>query len=515
MNYHQFNKKILDYYISRSTSSFITLSIDRSDLEKIIPIKKIDSFDELKNCWNYLLKEIENIPQYFGLIAVQCFAASQMHSDEYNAADAYQVRLKETLGLEPEFNLQNLFRGSDPEIAVQEEIWHRAKEFFHKTFGLYLDIPARTRNTGRFVQYPKSQVLLTLEDLKPFTQFFLEEFKVGEDIPFHYFERRLQSSLGNIRLPIRIQTFFEDETKCRNCTRQVYDYFNRWQGEVYFGSNSIRTLAKTQNSETGVSSSRLLLIFEKNSPKFFVINEEQNIVSEIDANSLFSKHVLHPHEGLILFNEIDYENEFISSRFIYKSSINYILVNPQIKPEEYRSLERLNSEKTVIASNILLYKYVADDLHTPIILSKYLQAKNPVSLFGGIKLSRKKEYLVGFGPSIHCTSNHTVLCDHNRYDYDPMRATVGNYKVRVDNFKDVEFRIIEGNRLMAPIMSNNIGWNLRSFKIEEGFHVEGCYTSFESDNEIREWINLNLHKKKKKRYQESNVLFKAINQATI
>jgi hypothetical protein len=514
MNYHQFNNKIVDYYNSRSTSSFCNLSIDRTDLEKIVSVEQIKSFHELKFSWNNLLEETENTPHYFGLIAVQCFAASQMHSDESNAADAYQIRLKEVLGLDDDYNLQNLFRGDDPHIFAQEELWHGAKEFLQKRFGLYLDIPARTRNAGRFVQYPKSQVLLTLEDLKYFTQFFFEEFQAKEDIPFFYFRQRLHASLKNIRQNARIQSLFGDETKNENCVRQVYDYFNKWEGLVYHDQNVFKS-PLNKKTECSNKSLRLLLVFEENGPKFLIINEDYDIVSDlVGDNILSSKHVPYPYTGLILFNEMEYENEYVSSRFLYSNTNNYIVINTQLRPAEYRFLEKKSTEKFSIVPGIILYKYRFDELQNPFLFSKYIQAKNPVSLIGGIKLNRRKEYLVGYGPTIDFTSTHIVLQNNNRCDYNAIQATSGIYKVRVDNYKDVEFRLIETKELAVPIESKNIGWNLNSFKMEDKFHVEGCYTVSENYNGIRTWIDLNLQNKKK-RYNGTNALLKAINQANI
>lgn len=515
MDYSEFNNKILEYYISRSSSSFCNLSMDRTELEKIIPVAHIKLFDELKFCWNNLLEEAENIPQYFGLIAVQCFAASQMHRDESNAEDAYKIRLKQVLGLSGNYDLHALFHGDDPEIAVQEEIWYRAKTYFLENFGQNIHIPAKTKRAGRFVQYPKSQVLLTLEDLKHFTTFFSEEFTVNEAIPFPYFEKRLLSSLKNIHQSLRIQSLFDDDTKIENCVQQIYDFFNNWDGEVYLSKSSPVSSAQIKKAENVSQPLKLLLVFENNEPCFFLINENLEIISGVEAAGILASEIIpYPYNGLMLFNEMDYENEFISSRFLFSDSTNYILINAQSNPAEYRFLETNGVNKPLIAPGTYLFQYRFDEDAKRSVLSKYIQAKNPVSLVGGLKLNRRREYLVGYGPSIQCRSTHIVIHQNSRCNYDEATATAGVYKIRVDNCKDLEFHLIEKKELLEPIRSQNIGWNLCSFKIEEAFQMEGCYTICHNENDTRTWIDLSLQKKKK-RYRGTNLLLKAINQATI
>lgn len=514
MDYKEFNNKILNYYISRSTSTFCNLSIDRTDLEKLIPVGQIKLFEELKSCWNNLLEEVEGTPQYFGLIAVQCFAASQMHRDEKNAEDAYKIRLKEVLGLDEKYNLQILFHGDDSDIAVQEEIWYGAKTYFQKILGQHLEIPVRTRYAGKFVQYPKSQVLLTLEDLKYFTSFFSEEFTVNEAIPYHYFEKRLFASLQNIRQSQRIQSLFNDDSKIKSCIRQIYDFFNNWKGEVYLYRDSLVYPTQMKRDVNLSGHNRLLLIYEDNHPAFSLINENFEIVSAVEVtNVLEGEKIQYPYTGLMLFNELDYENEFISSRFLYNDTNNYILINAQVRWAEYRFLKTNGVHKFSIAPDIYLFQYRFDQNGKLSPLSKYVQAKNPVCMVGGIKLSRRKDYLVGYGPTIQCSLSHIVLHQNSRCNYDTAQAGVGIYKIRVDNFKDLEFQLIEKKELLEPIQSQNIGWNLCTFKMEAAFQIEGCYTVCNGKSDTRTWIDLNLQKKKE-RYRGTNVLLKAINQGT-
>ncbi|MEI9954885.1 MAG: hypothetical protein WDM90_00885 [Ferruginibacter sp.] len=148
MTYQEFNKKVFDYYLSRSSSTFFTLSIDANEFNTLITIKEINQFKILKTSWNSLIDDKEGIPQYFGLISIQCFAASLMHEDETNSAEANQIRLCEILELEELSLLQSLFKGGDIINPIQEQIWHSAKLFLQKNLNQNLDLPAKINYAG-------------------------------------------------------------------------------------------------------------------------------------------------------------------------------------------------------------------------------------------------------------------------------------------------------------------------------------------------------------------------------
>jgi hypothetical protein len=143
MTYLELNKTILDYYLSRASSSFFTLSIDSTELSKIVEVELVSKFACLRHSWEPLLKINNNIPQYFGLLAVQCLAASMMENDKESTAEAYQIKLRKLLGLNDDSCLQNLFKGLDPANPIQEQIWYQAKVYLKKEHNLVLQIPSR------------------------------------------------------------------------------------------------------------------------------------------------------------------------------------------------------------------------------------------------------------------------------------------------------------------------------------------------------------------------------------
>src|SRR5258708_4488770 len=172
MNYEAFNRHIFQFYTLRNSTSFCDLGITTEDVEKICSIQEIHAFAELKHSWNDLLRIEKEIPQYFGLLAVQCLAATLMEADDDNSHRDYNVRLSQLLGLEEKHTLQALYLGDGAEGPIQEQIWQSAVEFLRLGFGLVIRIPDASSHAGRFIQYPKSQALLSKEDLKRCTSFY-------------------------------------------------------------------------------------------------------------------------------------------------------------------------------------------------------------------------------------------------------------------------------------------------------------------------------------------------------
>jgi len=258
------------------------------------------------------LRVRDSIPQYFGLLAIQCLAASLMQNNGEYTANSYQIRLEELLDIKDNNTLQNLFRGTNRNEPVQEEIWNSAKNFLKAELGFELNIPARTTGRGRFVQYPISQSLLNTEDLRHFTSFFAQEFQVKEILPFNYFRMRLDANFLNISITNRTKRLWENDQKRDRCLWQLYNYYNLWDGEVYITQkgNRIHT-GKASNNCLRLPQQKLVLLFDDGQPKFYINGEFDK---EINGENLFQiKNYNFFHKSLIIFIESDYPNEYQDS----------------------------------------------------------------------------------------------------------------------------------------------------------------------------------------------------------
>lgn len=515
MTYEEFNSKILDYYVQRVTSAFCTLSIDAIEFNKIIPANRISTFDILKYPWSILLIDKNGIPQYFGLIAIQCLAASLMQNDEISSVNAYQIRLCQLLNLDDYSALQSKFRGSHLDEPVQEEIWWSAKRFLNKRYGFNLRIPERSRNAGRYVQYPKSQALLNTEDLLNFTVFFSEEFQVGEILGFDFFKKRLEASLHNIELSRRTNSLLADSLKREQCIIQIYNYYNTWDGQIYKHTFSKKNILSTISVKSeNIYRQKLILIMSNTDPQLYYIGNGSKKLCLAEVFNLTDYKYITKH--LIIFCQHDYyPDEYEDSRFIDKETDCYIIVNRFYKSSEYRYLENNSIDKININDDLTLYKYRYSNSLTSSPLNIYIPKINPIRLRNGLRLNRSNQYLKGFAPIIICDFPYSIIYMDRKCDYNPETAPEGHYKVRTDYFRDIEFDILVKKVHEIVIRSRNSGWNLKKYTINTDHDIEGwsivSKATTKEINPTRFWMLLNMNKKKSKLSLEANTLFKAIN----
>lgn len=504
MNYTYFNKEVLEFYVERRNTSFCNLAIDEFDVSDIVV--NLPFFEELKRDWNKLLEAIDDIPQYFGLIAIQCFAASQRQADAENdiGENEYQVRLRNLLGIENDTILQQLYRGQDNQNPIQEQIWFAAKDFLQVKFGLELNIPNRNAYAGRYVQYPKSQSLLTKEDLKRFTFFFSEQFQVDEDISFDYFQKQCKDNIQNLVLRQRTINLLNDTQKQKLCYQQIFNYFSHWEGQVYIFERNINQPQVRQNQD--VVTSRLMLLFDDNEPKFYLDSNEialKNLFN-IDKYKYFEK-------GILLFSEHEYyKTEYENIRVLEENKVGYIILNSVQKPNEYVFLNQNNFEKIDLGNSIFLYKVNSNNVP----LGANFKV-NPAKLKGGIRVNRKRTYLLGFPPTIECNEAFSIMFEHKRLEND-FFSKVGVYKVRVNGYKDIEVEVKAPQIKKEIITPKNKGWDIQNLSFESSDPaLEGAIFNIKKEgitqSITRSWIDLNLDKSKYK--HKNNHLLIAINRA--
>ncbi len=504
MQYVNFNKKILNKYIERSNSRFINLAFDEYDIEDICD--ELPIFKELQSNWNKLLEIINDEPQYFGLIAIQCLAASQRQADSENdiGENEYQIRLRKLLGITNDATLQQLYKGIDAQNPIQEQIWFAAKDFFLEKYDLELKIPQININAGRYVQYPKSQSFFTKEDLKRFTVFFSENFHVDEDVSFDYFYKEGRNNMQIRGFRKRVQKLLENTEKQRQCYEQIFNYFNDWDGTIYnFDEKRNQT---TQKPNLYKETSRLILYFENNQP---FVHLDRKI---IDWKNIFNipNYKYFQHDLLFFSKHEYYHGEYEDTRQLESSSIGYIVLNTITKPNELSFLNNNNLEKTDLGNNIFLYKVISSNIGFG---SKY--ELNPARFKGGIRTSRKREYLVSYAPNIVCEQEISIIFEHKKIVYNPTSANEGTYKIRVGGYKDIIFNIVATKQSNQIIGSLEKGWNLQTLSPQlENAALEGGLLNLKNiETEqpiIRNWIDANL-KKTKSKYK--NHLLTAINRA--
>ncbi|WP_217601992.1 hypothetical protein [Chitinophaga sp. GbtcB8] len=508
MSYYDFNSKALTFYTQRAKTSFCSFSLDESEFALLIAPTEVGSFEILKADWTSLAENGNDVPRYFGLIALQCFAATLMEDGDEVTERAYKFRLKKLI--EPKIDLHLLFKAPFGTQTIQEKIWYDAKQFLEHRFGLRLEIPSRKTFAGRYVQYPLSQLLLKTEDLKDFTVFFAEHFLPEEDIPFDFFRKKLKEWFPRTISP-RAEKLLSDPLKQERCYEQLFNYFQSWSGEVIRkqrkGTYKIRNISKAEDKQVG----DLILMIDHGQHDFFFKKKA------IQIDEVFTLPGCHYfHRGILLFNPVpDYETDYEHSRFLYLNAITYLLVDRTFKAKEYDFLEKHASSKYLLAPSRTLFCYSLLSIGNSHPLQGYFYHVNPVFLSGGIKLGRANLFLTGFGPRIDYREKFNVLFENRPVEYDPQTALPGDYKVRVTHYRDVRFSIMNVNSFqsIAPLLE---GWDFHSLTVTEHPMLEGCMfylTDTPAQHPIRAWINANLAKKVNKIDRDQNLILTPLSYA--
>lgn len=473
-------------------------------------------FLDLHKNWESLLENIDGLPQFFGLIGLQCYAAHRMESDNHYTAADYKSRLSEVLGVAKE-QLQTLFAAADRfEQPVQERIWEAMRVFVDEEFGQQLDLPKPTTYAHRYTQFPKSQSLLNTEDLRHFTLFFYQTFEENEEVAYTYFKERLTQTINitKTRHSVRVM---EDPDKTERCYRQIYQFFNTWDGEV-FDPEQQKVIRKA-NSLQGDFHRQLFLRFEEGEP-IFLAGDKMQILQAISANDFFARAQRIRRQRGLLFLTLDeyYPEEYEAARYFFGDQACYVLLDKQQSSVEKQFLENRSNTKIDVSERLRLYRYDPTSAHPPIFFKKYMRPYRHIFFSGGIRVNRSREYLAGFGPMINSDSAFRVLYKNRKVAYAPATAELGMYVIRRDEKKDQFFQIVGSLPLQQPVPEISFGWNLSIYQPSIHPDIEGCVYRVtvpmtQPINVSREWITILTEGRRQKRTSVNHSLLRMLNNA--
>lgn len=467
----------LDRAVPNKTGSFAI------DLQRFLDENGFANFhfEEIKKSkWSLLLKgdyqENEcKIPKYFGLIALQCYAALLMENDGFSSERVYQDRFCELVGLSSNGNLQLKFREDFEQCKVQEAIWTSARNHF-LSLNVSISIPDLREGVRRYVQYPLSQVVLNKEDLKEFIPLFKNLEDIAEHVSFADFQRyfRIHKSrfLPTLKRPKnKKEDFTEVERKIR--IKQIFDFYCTDWHLSFIAEKGIRNSIKLPNCIAQVSGDQVELFDYLHNP--------------FDIESL-------PFKDYLLFKQSEYENEFD----VYKNlefGVEFLICCREGTPQSKKG------DKLLFGHNGFHFYRVkfanGDDLGD---LKLNIFEPFPLNITG-IKINRKGHFLHGFGPVIESkgnTHNFTIhFGNHRILNFNHLDCQVGEYKIKVSGHRDFSFVIADFKDINDIIESQETGWGLSTLEpVASGSRVNGLLFSLEKCSlgspSINTWIDKNI-----------------------
>ncbi len=502
-NYLEFNNWALEYYKYRNSYSIIgTLAIEVIEIENYCKKHSCDlKFPEIiEQDWSkLLLKDDNGNPKFFGLVALQCYAASLMENDSTTSVKDYKTRFKEISGNISE--IQNIFKEKIEGISVQEKIWIKSKEFL-STIGININIPKIKSFKGKYIQYPLSQVILNQEDLKEYVDFFIEIEKLFDEISFYTFQKYYKNNIGRFQFNRR-NNLKEDrpEYQINIKLKQIFDFYCSENWKVI--AESLVT------NRINIEDPKYILYYnELVETKIQLYNDQYDYIDF--PKTMFQKSRI---KGIVFFKKSDeYENEFDLVNYL-ENGAEYILVannnsnlnDLKIIKECFKCIS-FNNEK------LEFFKGRIDVNRLPSELIELINEPYPLKLVG-VKISRKKLYLINFPPKIINDKNKGYRV-YPEYNIDDVK--VGKYQIRVPGYSNLNFEIIENPKLKEIIHPEVVGLKISNLNIvKDEYDVQGLhYTENQQLKEenlnINNWIDIQMRKTK---IEASNIILKALIQS--
>lgn len=503
MDYRQFNRNVYSYYIENLIpNEYNTLTIPKSDFEDLIEdVRYIHTFKEVKEYdWSLLLKFDENIPKYFGLLALQCHAVFMMQNDGNVTAANFRDRFITITDISSKQKLNQLFAEKyNDKLNIQEKIWLHAKSFFEQK-KILLDLPNPKSHAGRYTQFPESQCVLNYEDLKEYRNFYNHIYTNYETIDYENFIsefKKYRSRLyGQLKRPNNLSSLKENEEKIKR--RQIFDFYNSSEWLRFENSSPNKKLinkdfiAKLENDK--------VVIFDEDFEVF------SNYSYLLDKNKL----------AFFKQDEV-YKTEFTKSSKVEKNTF-YIIITSSYE----LSRELLSKKGKEINLNPFSSKFfgvlINLEEELPSCLSNYQNQEFPVKIIGK-KISSKRQYLLSNLP--HLQSNdgitYALYCNNKRVEGNQPNSS-GKYMIKVNGYTSLSFEIIDEVKILDDILEPDVMLNTANLSYSSDGNMSGLgINAVNSEEEdifsINKWIkSLTNRQVKINKSPNTNFLLKAIKQ---
>jgi hypothetical protein len=506
-NYLEFNNWALDYYKYRNSYSTIgTLAIEVIEIENYCIKNSCDlKFPEIidQNWSKLLLEEDKNKPRYFGLMALQCYAASLMEKDDDNKirVNDYQKRFIEVSGIKDIPELQNISREKHNNITIQEKIWIEAQKFL-KLEKIDISIPKLKNFKNKYIQFPLSQVVLNQEDLKEYYDLFILIERVFEVLSFNDFKIFFKNH--------KIKCDFKRKNNLKNDRSQNENNIKLKQIFDFYCSENWKVIAESLvTNKISIEVPKYILYYNELAEiKIQLYNDHYDSI--VFPKTMFQKSRI---KGIVFFKKSDeYANEFDLVNYL-ENGAEYILVanndsnlNDLKIIKEYFKCINLNNER------LEFFKGKIDENRLPSEFIELINEPYPLKLLG-VKISRKKQYLISFPPKIINDKNK----DYRVYpEYNINDVKVGVYQIRVPGYSNLNFEIIENPKLKEIIHLKEVGLKISNLNIVkneydiQGLHYFENQQIKEESLNINNWIDIQIRKTK---IEASNIILKALIQS--
>ncbi len=506
MTYTDFNKYVYDFCLKpENIGETIILSIDDSVIRSFCA-----EFDttpiELQACirrkfhygWSLALKSDNNIPQFFGLIAIQIYVAHLMHRDNEYTASAYNPRLSSYLGVNKQ-SLQVLYREYQDDLWGELKVWGFKKE-------VDFMIPNAELGGWRYVKYPISQALLNQEDLKKLPRLFqIIGLRHNESISFDDFKDLINDS---DKTPELTRHYHLVRSKLRELDKedavmyQIYDYYSKWDGNVDFSISGNEENAKINERVVRELS---YLVLDNNLSFIDVFSQRDERLAKISLNDpelfqkLFSAENA-SNSSLLIFERDKFYDSWINKRYLDHDQTHLILskANPQLEV----AISKLDANFKIGSNSFyLIFEVDVDtDFKPKGFWSQYFSKRQrPFQFINGLMLGYHI-WMHGNGPTIVFQNgakawlNGLPIVIDSSATYSCNQYPEGEHRLKVAGYAPISFFIKKPENNTSVL--SHTGWHLdieqcKWVPREDLFQISGL--NIISDKlpkvSVRDWID--------------------------
>jgi hypothetical protein len=507
MTYTDFNKYIHDLCLKRENiGETIILSIDDSIIQSFC-VDFNTSVYNLQECikrkfqygWTLALKTDDNIPQFFGLLAVQVYVAHLMHKDEEYTANAYNPRLSTYLDISKQ-SLQSLYRD------FQDDLWEGLKTWGSKNDITFL-IPSTELGSWRYVKYPISQALLNQEDLKKLPFLFQAiGLRPNESVSFDDFRHLINES---DKIPRLTRHYHQVKSKLRDLNKedavlyQIYDYYSKWDGNHDStppnDSENKKPLDKTERELSYLALDDNFLFID-------VFNHRDERLERWPFNDSelpqkLSLWLNASDDTLLIFERDRFYDSWVNTRYLKQGKKHLILSKK--RPHLETAISKMDPTfRNVPHALFSIFEVTVDiDFEAKGFWKQYFSKKHlPFEFVNGLMLARDV-WMQGNGPTIifylesKAWLNGTPINMDSTYSFSCQNHSEGEYRLKVAGFAPVSFSI--QNARNNPFIFTSTGWQVDIGKSQWSpahldFSISGLFTTPShrvTEAPVRDWID--------------------------
>lgn len=443
-SYTDFNFWVFNYYKDHNVRGEVgCLAIDEYDY-RVSSFKGIYFKEINQDSWLNLLKlDVKHkIPLYFGLIGLQCLATTVV--DDNIIREAF----KEIAGIQNLKFADNSFKENFNKTTIQDELWIRAKSYLEEKYCIFIEIPQPRAFKDRYLQYPKSQVLLNKNDLTEYIPVFEKINEKFEVISIEF----LTQEIKKFNLTFHTKNNKNDElvpSRQQIKYQQVFNYYNSddWQNDLY-RKKVYKKLTNSLNNSYIYLENEVIQLFNSDDLEITPLE----LLSVYGDFCFFKEHSIFEDE----FERTDYLEWDETYIILYKKSFSYgkTISGKVILQEDY------------FGFNIIFFK--ENEPVEPYIFNQYFQLVNEKISLEGIRIGRRNIFLQNLGPKIICANSYSVYYENLLIDYSRDLCIVGNYRIKRAGYSDIKFEIVHYCifNIENKDLESSHGWRVDNFSFD-------------------------------------------------